>query len=339
MRGNKQSQNRTRNGWVLLIWVVVFALLSSGCGAEKPKVYRVGILSGLDFAASTVDGFKEGMTELGYVEGQNIVYDVQKTNFDMAAYKSALQGFVADEVDLIFVFPTEASQEAKAATQGTDIPVVFSVANIEDTGLVNSVREPGGNITGVRYPGPDIALKRFEIMRELAPQATRMWVPYQRGYPIVDSQLEVLRPVAVAAGVTLIEAPAGNAAELQTLLDQRAQSADIGLDAILIIPEPLGVTSDAFLVMARFAAEHRIPIGGALMEVEGYGSLFDVGIDHFNTGKQAAPLASKILRGTPAGTIPVVSSESYLMIHYKLAQELGLTVSEGLLSQAVKIIR
>jgi putative ABC transport system substrate-binding protein len=318
--------------------LIVAGLLMSDCGTEQPKVYRVGILSGLEFAASTADGFKEKMTELGYVEGQNIVYDLQSTDFDMAVYKSILQGFVADEVDLIFVFPTEASQEAKAATQGTDIPVVFSVANIEDTGLVDSLREPGGNITGVRYPGPDIALKRLEIMHELAPQATRMWVPYQRGYPIVDSQLEVLHPAAAAAGITLIEAPADNAAEVEAALQARAESGDIGMDAILIIPEPLGVTPEPFMVMARFAAEHRIPIGGAMMEVEGYGSLFDLGINHFNTGKQAASLADKILRGTPAGTIPVVSSESYLIINYRLAQELGLTVPEDILSQAVEII-
>jgi putative ABC transport system substrate-binding protein len=339
MRGNKHSQNRIGIWWTMLIWVVAFALLLSGCGPEKPKVYRVGILSGLSFAVDAVDGFKEGMAELGYVEGQNIVYDLQSTEFDMAAYQRILQQFVSDEVDLIFVFPTEASQEARAATQGTDIPVVFSVANIEGTGLVNSVREPGGNITGVRYPGPDIALKRFEIIRELAPQATRMLVPYQCGYPIVESQLEVLHPAAEAVGVTLIEAPVDNAAELETVLQAQAASADLGLDAILIIPEPLGVTPDPFLVMARFAAEHRIPIGGALMEVEGYSSLFDLGIDHFKTGEQAAPLADKILKGTPAGTIPVVSSEGYLKLNYRLAQELGLTVPEGLLGQAVEVIR
>jgi putative ABC transport system substrate-binding protein len=339
MTGNNNSQNRGKVWWTVLIWIVVLSLLLSGCGTEEPKVYRVGILSGLSFAVDAVDGFKAGMAELGYVEGQNIVYDLQSTDFDMAVYRSILQGFVADEVDLIFVFPTEASQEAKAATEGTDIPVVFAVANIEDTGLVSSVREPGGNITGVRYPGPDIALKRFEIIRELAPQATRIWVPYQRGYPIVNSQLEVLRPAAVAAGVTLIEAPADNAAEVEAVLQARAESGDIGMDAIMFLAEPLAVTPDAFLALARFAAEHRTPIGGALMEVEGYSSLFDVGIDHFKTGEQAAPLADKILRGTAAGTIPVVSSESYLKINYKLAQELGVTVSEGLLSQAVEIVR
>ena len=335
----KCSHNKIRSRRTILVLIIVSALLLGGCRAEQPRVYRVGILSGLSFAADAVDGFKAGMAELGYVEGQNIVYDLQSTEFDMAAYRSILQGFVADEVDLIFVFPTEASQEAKAVTQGTDIPVVFSVANIEGTGLVDSVREPGGNITGVRYPGPDIALKRFEIIRELAPQTTRMLVPYQRGYPIVESQLEVLYPAAEAVGVTLIEAPVDNAAELEGYLQAQAQSADIGMDAILIIAEPLGVTPDPFLVMARFAVEHLIPIGGALMEVEGYSSLFDVGIDHFKTGEQAASLADKILKGTPAGTIPVVSSESYLKLNYRLAQELGLTVPEGLLAQAVEVIR
>jgi len=314
-------------------------LLLSSCCQQKPKVYRVGILCGLSFAVDAVDGFKAGMTELGYVEGENIVYDVQSTEFDMAAYRSVLQGFVADEVDLIFVFPTEASMEAKAATAGTDIPVIFCVANIEGTGLVDSLREPGGNVTGVRYPGPDIALKRFEVMRELAPEATRMLVPYQRGYPIVESQLEVLYPAAEAVGVTLIEAPVDNAAELEAVLQAQVQSDDIGIDAILIIAEPLGVTPDPFLVMARFAAEHKIPIGGALMEMEGYSSLFDVGIDHFKTGEQAAPLADKILKGTPAGAIPVVSSESYLKLNYRLAQEFGLTVPESLLAQAVEVIR
>jgi putative ABC transport system substrate-binding protein len=205
--------------------------------------------------------------------------------------------------------------------------------------LVESIPKPGENITGVRYPGPDIAIKRFEVMRELAPEVKRMLIPYQRGYPIVNSQLEALGPVAAAAGVTLIELPAGNAAEVKTGLQALAAQGDIGIDAILVIPEPLGVTVDPFLVMARFAAEHRIPIGGALMQVEGYESLFDIGINHFKTGGQAAPLVDKILRGIPAGSIPVITSESFLKFNYKLAQELGLEVPESLLIEAVEVIR
>jgi len=279
------------------------------------------------------------MTELGYVEGKNIVYDVQKTNFDMAAYKSILKKFVADKVDLIFVFPTEATQEAKAATQGTNIPVVFAFAQVEGMNLINSVREPGGNITGVRYPGPDIAVKRFEVMHELVPQAKRMLIPYQKGYPIVASQLDLVRPAAAAAGVTVIEAPADNAAELDTILQARAKSADGSVDAILLIAEPLVLTPDTFTVIGKFAAEHKIPIGGALMSAGGYDSVFGVNVQNVAVGKQAAPLLDKIFKGTSAGTIPVVSAENYFQFNYAVAQALGLKVSEGLLGQANEVIR
>jgi putative ABC transport system substrate-binding protein len=330
---------RFRSRILLAALLTLVCVLLSGCGEKKTKVYRVGILSGLNYIAEAADGFKAGMTESGYIEGKNIEYYLEKKDFDMAAYKSILKKFVSDRVDLIFVFPTEATQEAKAATESTNIPVVFTVANIEGTGLVESVREPGGNITGVRYPGPDIALQRFEIMCELAPQAKRMWIPYQRGYPITASQLEVLYLAAASAGITLEEGPANDAAELKALLDARAKSADIGMDAILFLAEPLAVTPDAFEVMCKFAAKHKIPIGGALMAVGGCESIFGVHVSNFNVGRQAAPLADKILRGTPAGTIPVVSAEPYFQLNYKAAQELGLNVSKGLLSRADEIIR
>jgi len=338
MLGHNNSQNRTRMGMTLLVGVIVISLLLGGC-AQKPKVYRVGVLSGLSFVADITDGLKAKMTELGYVEGKNIVYDVQKTDFDLAVYKSILQKFVADKVDVIVAFPTEASQEAKAATQGTNIPVVFVFAQTEGMGLINSIREPGGNITGVRYPGPDIAVKRFEVMRELVPQAKRMLLPYQKGYPIIASQLEILRPAAATAGVTLVEAPADNAAELETLLQARAKSADVGVDAILMLVDPLAVTPDAFAVMGKFASEHKLPIGGALMSAGGYDSIFGVNVQNVAVGKQAAPLLDKIFKGTPAGTIPVVSAENYFQFNYKAAQALGLKVPEGLLGQANEIIR
>jgi putative ABC transport system substrate-binding protein len=336
----KIIRNRTRSRWAILTLAVVLTILLSGCFQEKPRVYKVGILVGLEHMSAAADGFKEEMTQLGYIEGETITYDLQSTDFDVEAYQTILQQFVADEVDLIYAFPTQAAKEAKAATEGTDIPVLFSISNIENTDLVNDVREPGGNITGVRYPGPDIALKRFEILHEIAPQATRMWVPYQRTSPQIQIQLEVLYPAAEAAGVTLIEAPADDAAELEADLQARAQSGDdIGMDAILFIPEPLSITPDAFLIMAKFADEHEIPVGGAFMEAEGYASIFGVTIDAHDIGRQAAPLADKILKGTPAGSIPVVSAENYLQINYREAQKLGLTVPEGLLAQAAEVVR
>jgi putative ABC transport system substrate-binding protein len=318
---------------------IMGGLLLSACGADEPQVYRVGILSGLDFFADSVASFQAEMTELGYVEGENIVYDVHTMNVDMAAYRSALQGFVEDEVDLIFVFPTEAAAEAKAATEGTDIPVLFANSQIEGSGLVNSVREPGGNITGVRLPGPEIALRNLDILRQLAPEAERILVPYQRDYPIGVAMVEALHPAAEAAGITLIELPASTAAELETELQARAESGDIGLDAIVLIPGPLAGTPDCFMALTTFAAEHKVPIGGAIMDVGDHGSIFEVNIDPVATGKQAAPLADKILKDTPAGEIPVVSAENYIKIDYRVAQELGVELPESLLGMAAEIIR
>jgi putative ABC transport system substrate-binding protein len=324
---------------LLLTSLVAACVLLSSCGKKTQKVYHVGILCGLDYIADIPDSFKAKMTELGYIEGKNIIYDIHRTNFEPAKEKKILEQFVKDKVDLIFTFPTEVSMAAKAAAQGTNIPVLFTFANIEDTGLVDSIRQPGGHITGVRYPGPDLAVKRFEIMLELVPQAKRMWIPYQRGYPIVASQLKVLRPVAASSGVTLVEFPADNAAELEAELNARAKSADIGIDAILALAEPLFVTSDAFAVMGKFAAEHKVPIGGALISVGDYGSVFGVNVNTVSMGKQSATLADKILKGTPAGSIPVVSAESFFQFNYKAAQELRMTVPEGLLSRADEIIR
>jgi putative ABC transport system substrate-binding protein len=301
------------------------------------KVFRVGVLSGLSFFATTFDGFKDKMTELGYIEGKNIIYDVQKSEVDLAVYRQILKKFVADKVDLIFVFPTEASIEAKAAVQGTNIPVVFTNAFTDDTGLVDSVRHPGGNITGVRWVGPDLALQRLEIMHELVPSLKQLWVPYFKDYPIVKSQIAALRLAVAKTGITMTEIPATTATELTASLNTHAKS---GLpDAILVISEPLLVIPDAFVAAARFAAQHAIPLGGAYMLVGDYESLFGVTPQSVPQGKQAALLADKILRGTPAGTIPVVSAEGYFQMSFRAANKLGLPVPEGLLNRANEIIR
>jgi putative ABC transport system substrate-binding protein len=173
----------------------------------------------------------------------------------------------------------------------------------------------------------------------IAPNAKRIFVPYQRGYPIVPPQLEALRPAAQAAGVTLIEFPADNVTELQAEFDARASSADIGMDAILIIVEPFAVTPENYTAIAKFAYEHKIPFGGAYVPAENFTDIFGVDVLSFESAKQSAILADKIFKGTPAGTIPVLSADAFLRINYTVAQEFGLTVPEGLLKQADEIIR
>jgi len=336
----KNSQWKRQKGWVVLAWIIVMSLLLSGCGALQPKVYRVGMLSGSTAFGNVIgNSFKARMTELGYVEGQNIVYDFQQVDNNPDKEKQALAKFVADKVDLIFVFPTQPAVEAQAATQGTNIPVVFSMTVLEGNTLVKSVSEPGGNMTGVRLGGPDNSPKRLEWLLEIAPKVKRVYVPYDPTYPTNPSALKTLRPAASNMGVTLVEAPIANVAELQADLDKHAQAGDIGIDAVLMMPESLTATPEAFGAILKFANEHKIPIAGMLDFTADQGALFSYAFAIASMGVYAAPAADKILKGTPAGTIPVVTCDDQLRINYKAAQALGLTIPEGLLKQASEIIR
>ncbi len=340
MSGYKHLRNCTWKWWLILTSSLVMALLLMGCSMVQPvKVYHVGILSGLNAFSPMADGFKSKMTELGYVEGKNVVYDLQQTDMDPNAIQQILKKFVDEKVDLIYTFPTEPALAAKAATQGTQIPVVFASAVLEENHLVDSVRAPGGNITGVRFPGDDLCAKRFDLLRSLVPQAKRVGIIYNPNYPANKSALDLIRPAAALAGVTLVEVPVHSVADIQADLEARAKAPDAGMDAILIITDDLSQTPEGWTLISKFAADHHIPIAGSAAFEADSGAVFSYIPDNLETGKLAAPLADKILKGTQAGTIPVVTPESRLRINYKVAQQLGLTVPDGLLMQADEIIR
>lgn len=334
--GATKGKGRQRALWILAI---LFLMITLGSGCGKEKVYHVGILSGLDYVLAISDGFKAQMEKLGYIEGENIIYDLRRSNVNLAEYEDILRDFNSNRVDLIFCYPTEVAIAAKKATADSKIPVIFDFANIEGNDIVDSIREPGGNVTGVRYPGPGIAIKRFEIMMELAPDAKSMLIPYQKGAPTVPAQMELLYPDAKEAGVVLTEVPAADAGELDEFLQALVRAGDDDFDAILFLAEPLTVLPDAFAVISNFAAKRRIPIGGALMTHGNYSSVFGVNTNLMASGGQAAFLADKVLKGADPGTLPVLSAEIFIQINYRMIQELGLNISEGLLSQAHEIIR
>ncbi len=327
--------------WLILLttFLVVFCIILNGCGKKTQKVYRVGIVSGAEPFDDIADGFKTEMVKLGYVEGKNIVYDFQKLNADPAGVEQVVRNFVADKVDLIFAFPTEPALAAKAATGGTDIPVVFALAGIEGNNLVESILKPGGNITGVRFPGPEITAKRLEILHELAPQTKRVYLIYDPHYPNASVALDSLYRTAPSLGMTFVEDTVNNTKELQAALDARTALDDIGIDAIFIMPEILTQSPEGWAMIIRFANEHKLPVAGGMAYTAENGAALIVVPDNVEMGMLAASLADKIFKGTPAGTIMVVTPPARLWINYKAAQKLGLTVPEGLLNRADRIIR
>jgi putative tryptophan/tyrosine transport system substrate-binding protein len=338
-------RNTIRKYRAVLIGLALFTLvlpacLLSGCDAGKPKVYRVGILyDGVGPFDAMGDGFRAKMTALGYIEGRNIVYDLQNVGLldpDVARRKA--EKLLDDKVDLIFAFATPAAIAAREATQRTNTPVVFAYVQLEGTTLVKSIREPGGNMTGVRYPLSEFMSRRLELLNEMAPQARRVWVGYEKSGENNATALEALRPAASSIGITLVEVPVATEEEFGADLAARARSADLGLDAILTLPDRLNTSISGFAILSKFASEHHVPLAGGL-DSQVQTALFVNGADFRNVGELAAPLADKILKGTPAGTIPIVTPNQTLVINAKVAQELKLLVPEGLLRQADRIIR
>lgn len=170
--------------------------------------------------------------------------------------------------------PTEAVLRASRVRGSSTTPILFANTSVEGIDLIDSMKAPGRNLTGVRHPGPSLAARRLEILHELVPSAKRIWIPYQRGYATVPSQLAALRPMAAEAGLVLLELAAADSAEMKANLDIRAGKSDVGFDAILIISGPLALSPGGFDVISGFAAGHRLPVGGVMLESGGYSSLF-----------------------------------------------------------------
>jgi len=320
----------------LAIFIILFLI---GCDANNNK-YHIDILSNNPLFEKIIIGFKKQMSAFGYVEGIDIVYNIKDYNnyIDAMRNEDAIKP-ASKNVDLIFSLFTEATLVAKEATREMNIPLVFAYAGIEESRLVNSIREPGGRITGVRYPGPEQISKRLDILTQIAPNSRRVFIVYDRDYPNTGPALTMLRALSKTLAVTLVEAPVDDLEGMESALQACDQSTDPGMDAILLMPDAINHSVEGWKMIRDFGASHDLPIAGSFPYTVEQGALFGNADDLEKVGRLAAPLVHKILQGIPAGTIPVITPEQELFINVKRAHELGLEVPEGLLRQAEEILR
>ncbi len=322
----------------LVFIVIVFIVLLSGCTLRKTRIYQVGILSGMNAFLSISEGYKNKMAELGYIEGKNIEYNYMKLNDDLIEENTVLKNFINEKVDLILVFPSRPAMTAKVLTQGTGIPVVFAGASIEGTNLVESQRQPGGNITGVRFPTPELNAKRLELLLVMAPKVKRILIFYDINYPSYPSARKAINDAADNNHVTLIENQVTSLEEMKSSLEAREKLSDIGVDAIFLMPDLLTSSMAAWEIIKPFAIKYRLPVASDMDYNLKDAGLFMLDSSHIEIGGLAAVISDKILRGTPAGAIPVASPNMNLHINYRRAQELGLTIPGGLLKLANEVI-
>lgn len=324
----------------LLLITVAACIFVFSCSEQKQKIYRVGILTDFSPFVIIADSFKEGLAKLGYIEGENIVYDLQIKDFDPEGEKDAVRQFIKDKVDLIFTFPTEASVIAHRLTQGTDLPVVFAMCGVEGNIPIESVQHPGGNITGVRYPGPEKKVKHLELVLEIKPETRRIWITCNPDYPNTTVMLKAMRDAAVSLNLELVVAPNTTLEGVKTDLKALEESGEVNsTDFILFMPEGLSQNPEVSQIMIDFGYKYNIPVGGGIPSTLDQGAIFSFIPDSAEMGKLAAPLAHKIFSGIQAGTIPLVTPENYLWLNLKAFKKLGLTANKGLLLQAKEIIQ
>ncbi len=321
--------------------ICMVLLVSSGrlggtaYAAERTRPLRIGALSDSWGPTPQIVGLRDGLLELGYRENEQFVLGVRFTQGDLTALPAAARDLVQYEVDLIFASDVPAAKAAQLVT--TRIPIVFAGlgGNPVEMGLIQSFAQPGGNITGVANLDVDLGPKRLEVFRDLIPGLHRVLFPYD---PTDASSVAAVRGYREAAGrlgIVLVEQAVQTPAEAQATL-ARVRKDEV--DGILQ-PPPIASNIPGFIL--ETARQQGIPtMFDTAFYVEQSGGLASYGPDLFATGRQAARLVDKILKGTKPAEIPVeVNSKIEFAINLKVAKALGLTIDPVVLYQADRLVR
>ena len=314
-------------------------ILLGSCQITSEKKQTIGVLVGIELMAEFTGALKQSLEEYGYREGQDISYDIHVGDFAPDEMQQILEQFKASEVDIVVTLPTHATLMAKELFEETDIPVVFGLALIEGLELVDNLVQPGREITGVRYPGIDLVIKRLEFLQAVVPDAKTILVPHLAQYPSIERQFEHIELMTAEGGLNIVPAPLNEPEDFLTFVHTYQNEDNPPIDAIFQIADPVGSDHDFFRIYGRFALEHGIPVCGDYMESEEIVSVFGINADIKSSGNQTALIISKILAGASVSEIPILTVEQTLTVNVNEINRLGLVAPESMLRQASRIIK
>lgn len=303
---------------------------------DTDRVYQVGVMITDDTYLAPVEGFKEGMKELGYAEGHHIVYQLRNAKLDREALRRFAQEFVQQRVDLIFTATYIGAQVAKEATATVGIPVVFGPAGDPvDTGLVQSITASGNNLTGVSTLSLELTAKRLEMLTRLVPKVRRVAILFNPEDRFSQDVVKVTYRAAERLGLTLIERHGRDAAEIQRAVETLSRDQ---VDAVFALPDVL--VNNQVAVLSAIARDRRLPYIVHIRSLAERGALASYGINTYQIGRQASRLADKILNGARPAEIPIETPRKLeLVINLRVAKEIGLAVPNQLLREADVILR
>ncbi len=300
--------------------------------ANDGRPLAIGVVQLTPVDTTTLQGFKQGMEELGYREGKDVVYLEAAPAGTIDLLEALIRHHLTAQPSLFFVSSTPATLAVKKLVGNSGIPVVFAPVNDPvGAGIVASLKAPGGNITGIRLPAGDDL--RLEWLTRIAPAVKRVYLPYNPADPSALASLELVRQAAAALGIELLTEKIRSGEAVSPAL----AALPANIDAIFL-PRDSTIESriDDFTAAAL---KRRLPLcAPSLLQVEA-GALFSYGFVHRQIGHQAARLADQILRGASPASLPVETAESQLAINLLTARAIGLSIPGEILRQAEYVIR
>jgi len=321
------------------IEVIAGCLLAAPLTADAQpaaKVPRIGFLGNSTAAleANLVGPFREGLRELGYVEGRNILIEYRWAEGKNERLPALIAELIALKVDVIVTAGTPAALAVKKAT--TSIPLVMAaVGDPVGVGLVASLARPGGNVTGLSAIAPELEGKRLELLREVVPRLSHIAVLWNPDNPFQPGSLKEARAAAQVLGIkvqllgvrTAEDFPAAFAA----ILKERP-------DALLVLADRIFLHNRARIV--DFEAKRRLPGMYPYRELVEAGGLMSFGPSYADMHRRAATYVDKILKGAKPADLPVEQPTKFdLVINLKTAKALGLTIPPSLLGRADEVIQ
>lgn len=317
-----------------MLLVVAGVTLDPGAGwAQRREPIRIGVLTdGWGPTPGTV-GLRDGLQALGYREGEEFHIGVRFTQGNIGALPSAARELLAAGSDIIFATTTNAAKAAQHATTVT--PIVFAelVGDPVKLGLVRSFARPGANITGVSTQAIELTSKRLELFKELVPGLKRVLLVYDPSDPDGIAGAQAHREAARHLGILLVERTPRTQMEAREAIARVRRSE---VDGILASPSGVALNIPGAILDA--ASRQQVPTMFSGTYWVERGGLAGYGPDYYESGRQAARLVFKILKGEKPESIPVEhNSRIEFAINLKAAKALKLELGQGLLQRADRL--
>ncbi|MBI4123432.1 MAG: ABC transporter substrate-binding protein [Betaproteobacteria bacterium] len=335
----KRSRKRLSAVFGVVMVVCSLAILTaSPFGHAQPpaKIHRIGFLGNSTpvLEANLVGPFREGLRDLGYVEGRNITIDYRWAEGNYERFPDLIGQLIALKVEVIVTAGTPATLAVKRARTSAPL-VMIAVGDPVGTGIVPSLREPGGNITGLTSISPELDGKRVELLKEVVPGISRVAVLWNASSPLQVVAEKQTRAAAEALGIKVLSLGVRTREDIEqalaTVLSER--------------PGGLLVLADRLFLHHRqrimdFAAEHRLPGVHAYRELVEAGGLMSFGPNYADMHRRAALFVDRILRGAKPGDLPVERPVTFeLVVNLRTAGNLQLTIPRSVTMRASELIR